>query len=153
MMHLTENKQRFPVRKAALPLLLALLLVLAAACSSLTSVPDNDPHPPVISGLRVTPTTIRTGGSLTVSFNYFDEGADIENVYIRDKHSSNSYEGKPPAEADDDYVLFPGVSGTRTFIFDDVKGSQAGPHTFVIWLEDLEESMSNQLEFTITIYF
>jgi len=147
-----ELKNRNAVFKTGLfGILPALILFTFSACDSITDIPAENPHPPTISNPRVSPTVLRPGGSFTYSVDYQDAGADVVSVFVEDKNSSFATQGTPPADDDGNPLFFPGTSGTATFTVTGFSGRQLGSHTLVFWLVDSEDSLSNQVESTITV--
>jgi hypothetical protein len=135
---------------------MALGIVLATASScGLFEATDADPHRPVISNLQVAPRVVRTGDFISGSFSWFDAGADIESISMRDRNSNVSWSAARPTTGEEDeedagVFIFLGTSGTTLFTAE-VVSTQPGIHHILIWVEDSKGSRSNQLEFTVTI--
>ncbi len=130
-----------------------LLPLLVGGCSDIMDNPSNDPHPPVVSNLVLTPGEIRVGDPVLFTFEYADTGSDITIAHLRDKNSSKEYTleiGEDPLTGEP-INPFPGSSGVCRGQIDKLEGSQQGPHTLVIWLEDAEGSFSGFAEATINV--
>ncbi len=130
-----------------------LLPLLVGGCSDIMDNPSNDPHPPSVSNLVLTPGEIRVGDPVLVTFEYADTGSDITIAHFRDKNSGSEY----ILEITEDSITaetinpFPGSSGVSRGLILNFEGSQQGPHTLVIWLEDAEGSFSGLAEATINV--
>ncbi len=130
-----------------------LLPLLVGGCSDIMDNPSNDPHPPSVSNLVLAPGEIRVGDPVLVTFEYADTGSDIIAAHLRDKNSGNEY----TLEITEDPLTlepinpFPGSSGVSQGQIETLNGSQQGPHTLVIWLEDAEGSFSGFAEATINV--
>ncbi len=147
---MTGHETRRIISRTAL-VLLAVLAIPAMSCKSLVSIPEENPHPPVISNLRISPAAVPLDGSILVTFNYFDEGADIETATARDKESGRSYTLVILETSEGITNPFPGTSGTTAWTIIKLRGSQVGPHTIRVWLVDSFSSWSNALEATVTV--
>lgn len=121
-----------------------------------------DPHPPTVTVLGVTPTTISPGETIEVTIAYADTGADIQTLNLLDLDGGDFWPlapEAPPAEDPTDTTTevvapeyFPGTSGTAQRSIE-VPGKQAGTHRIQVWAEDSHESRSEKVEFVITVVF
>jgi hypothetical protein len=132
---------------------LLLLLPLFTGCGDIMENPTDDPHPPSVSDLALSPGTIHVGDPVIVSFRYADAGADIVLATLRDKNSGSEYTLKISEDATTGQPVnpFPGTAGVARGTIEKFEGAQQGPHTLVIWLEDAEGSVSNLAEATINV--
>ena len=134
-----------------LPLLLVSAALLLPGCSSLLDSQDEGPHPPVVSNLTVSPTTVRTGETLEKSFFFTDAGADVSYCITRDNQSGARYELSETDTDDEGNTVynFPGTSGLVESSLQ-LEGSLIGVHHLEMWCVDKEGSISNILEAQIT---
>jgi hypothetical protein len=133
-------------------LLTGCCLLLLTGCNALMDAQVPGDHPPAISNLSVSPTTIRSGETFVEHFSYNDAGGDIASCLMRDDMSGNRYEITALATDTDgnDVYVFPGTSGSADVQYD-FTGAQAGVHHLVKWCIDEQGSISNTVEVNLTV--
>jgi hypothetical protein len=132
---------------------LLLLLPIFAGCGDIMENPTDDPHPPSVANLVLSPGTIRVGDSVNVTFSYADAGGDIIIAHLQDRNSGTEYLLEITEDSTTGRTInpFPGTSGVARGVIEKFEGSQQGPHSVYIWLEDAEGSVSGFAEATINV--
>jgi hypothetical protein len=140
----------------------AVLLLAATACENgiLFEKTNPDPHPPRLLNWQYDPSSIVTADVIRGSFTYADDGGDIELFLMRDTSGTDALDPIPllPDLGEDEeggietsVFFFPGRVGTIEWEMT-MESNQAGPHKIQAWLEDSKESISNVVDFEITVY-
>ncbi len=139
------------IGRAAALLLATTLILPVAGCNALLDSTLPEAHPPVISSLTFSPTSVTPEATVLVEVTYSDAGADITSCTIRDDMSGIRYEWTTATNEEGVTVNpFDGASGLAqgTLLF---TGAQSGKHHMVLWCVDELLSKSNVLEGDITL--